>query len=85
VAAVDQPQVLEQAGHDVDPARLGQLLPGRPEVGGLGVDLGQHRRVEGVGQPVVPGRQEPGVVAGVGPPGGGGVPGRLQPFGGELP
>lgn len=62
-----------------------KLLPGRPEVGGLGVDLGQHRRVEGVGQPVVPGRQEPGVVAGVGAPGGGGVPGRLQPFGGELP
>ena len=73
-AAVDQPQVLEEAGDGVDPAGLGQLLPGRPEVAGLGVDLGQDGRVEGVGQPVVAGRQELGVVAGMGAPGGGGVP-----------
>jgi len=66
VPAVDQPQVLEEAGQGLDPVRLGQLLPGRPQVAGLGVDLGQDGRVEGVGQPVVAGPQEPGVVGGVG-------------------
>ena len=85
VAAVDQPQVLQEPGHGADLGLLGQLLPGGPEVVGLGVDLGHDARVEGVGQPVAPGLQELGVEAGVGPAGGGRVPGRLQPLLGELP